>query len=157
MDRGLDLLLDARPAESVLRRDTATLLRVLVTRLHLDGQPVDLAAYARAKPDPLAAGSDDFVEHLMRGHVAELVELAHLFPPEVINGMLGLAPVRVDRFGLTFRVRSDAGWSRTRLDFPTPLRNPGELPRAMQTLQRQAADISTCPFSGQPRSAAPPA
>lgn len=157
VDRGLDLLLDARPAESVLRRDRATLLRVMVTRLQLDGEPVDLAAYARAKPDPLATGSDEFVEHLMRGHVAELLELAHLFPPEVVNGMLGLAPVRVDRFGLTFRVRSETGWRRTRLDFPTPIRNHGELPRAMQALQRQAAEVTTCPFNGQPRSTAPPA
>lgn len=154
--RGLDIVLKGRPAESVLRRDAATLLRVMVTRLQLDGRPVDLAAYARAEPDPLAAGSDEFVEHLIRGHAAELLELAHLFEPEIVQGMLGFAPVRLDRFGLTFRVRSDSGLRRARIDFPAPLTGPSDLPEAMQVLQRRAAQITTCPFSGQPRSAAPP-
>lgn len=67
----LDLVVTAHhnsPAEVVLRPDGATLLRVTVRQLFLGGEPVDPAAYALATCDPLASGSDEFVEHLLREH-----------------------------------------------------------------------------------------
>ena len=155
----LDLVMTAHrnePAELVLRPDGAALLQVTVRQLLLDGEPVDPAAYARATCDPLAAGSDEFVEHLLREHPTVAVQLAHLLEPEVLWKAQALAPVRVDQFGLTFRVDFGAGSVLARLDFAAALRDPAELPAAMRALQSRAAEVGICPFSGEPPSGAPP-
>lgn len=128
-----------------------------VAQLRLDGERVDLDSYARARPDPLAGESDEFVNHLVRGHAAEVLQLAHLFDPVVIGGIRAFAPIRVDRFGLTFRIDSANSSTKTRLNFAEPLHDADELPMAMTALQHRAAQVTTCPFSGQPRPAGKPA
>lgn len=140
-----------RPVESVLRPDASALLRVTVEHLLLDAVPVDPGAYACAPPDPLAPGSDEFVEHLLRSHSEQVVRLAHLLRPGIAVGAHAVAPVRVDRFGFTYRVDTATGSLHTRLDFPAALRGPDELPAAMRELQSRAAQVTTCPFSGEPR------
>lgn len=155
----LDVIVAAhpdRPVEAVLRPDAAALLRVTVEHLLLDAisvgaRPVDPGAYARARPDPLAPGSDEFVEHLLRGHTEQVVRLAHLLEPGFAVGAHAVAPVRVDRFGFTYRVDTATGSRHTRLDFPAALRGPDELPAAMRELQSRAAQVTGCPFSGEPR------
>jgi hypothetical protein len=82
--------------------------------------------------------------------------LAHLFPSEVLDGVQALAPVRVDRFGLSFRIDRADGSATARLNFATTLRNPDELPKAMTALQLRAAAVAQCPFTDRPRSTAPP-
>lgn len=148
----LEILLANHPTQAVLRPDASVVLRVMVVRLLVGDEPVDPAAFGRAQADPLAAGSDEFVQHLVRGHAAEVLQLAHLLEPDVVQGMRAVAPVRLDRFGLTFRIDSDAGSTRHRVDFAAALRGPDELPAAMQALQWRAAQVPTCPFSGQSRS-----
>jgi hypothetical protein len=152
----LEVVIGDRPAEVSLRREASVLLRVKIAQLRLDGERVDLGAYSRAQSDPLAAGSDEFVEHLVRGHGPEVLQLAHLFPSEVLDGVQALAPVRVDRFGLTFRIDRADGSATARLNFATTLRNPDELPKAMTALQLRAAAVAQCPFTDRPRSTAPP-
>jgi hypothetical protein len=153
----LGVVIGDRPAEVVLRTDASVLLRLKVEQVRVDGERVDLDAYAHARADPLAAGSDEYVEHLVRGHPAEVLQLAHLFDPEAVAGIRAFAPVRVDRFGLTFRIDGAAGSSTTRLDFAKALGGADELASAMNELQRRAAQVATCPFSGRPCSPAPPA
>lgn len=140
-----------RPVETVLRPDASMLLRVTVAQLRLDGEPVDPDAYARATPDPLAAESDGVVEHLLSAHPEQVVQLAHLLDPALLQGAHAVAPIRVDRFGVTFRVDCPADSRRARLNFPAPLRGPAELPTAMRGLQRRAAQVTDCPFSGDQR------
>jgi hypothetical protein len=150
----LEVLLAAywdRPVETVLRPDASMLLRVTVAQLRLDGEPVDPDAYARATPDPLAAESDGVVEHLLSTHPEQVVQLAHLLDPALLQGAHAVAPIRVDRFGVTFRVDRPADSRRGRLNFPAPLRGPAELPAAMRGLQRRAAQVTDCPFSGDQR------
>jgi len=142
----LQVIASDRHTRVITHSDAAVLLRVTVGHLLLNGTAVDLSSYAGAAPDPLAAGSDHFVEHLVRGHASEVLQLAHLFTPAEVRGMRALAPIRVDRFGLTFRIDSDNGSTQARLDFPAALRNAGELAGAMQELQRRAARVTTCPF-----------
>ncbi|WP_300013605.1 DUF2470 domain-containing protein [Pseudonocardia sp.] len=158
----LDVLLAAhgdRPADLVLRPEASVLLRIRVAQLRLDGEPVDPDAYARAVADPMAGGSDEFVEHLLRAHPEQVVRLAHLLDPDVVQDAHAVAPERVDRFGLTVRVDTPAGTRRARLDFPAALRGPAELPAAMRALQSRAAQVTVCPFGGgtraPDRSAAP--
>jgi Protein of unknown function (DUF2470) len=117
----------------------------------LDGTVVELAAYLGADLDPLAASSDEIVTHLVQNHAADVVLLAHLLDPALVRTARLLAPVLVDRFGLVFRLVDDEGTTvRIRLNFPAALRGPAELPVAMRGLQRRAAQVTTCPFSGEP-------
>lgn len=153
----LQVVVGNRPAEVAQHVDASVLLRVKVAQLRLDGERVDLDSYARARPDPLAEGSDEYVEHLVRGHAAEVLQLAHLFDPATAAGIRAFAPIRVDRFGLTFRVDSATASTTARLNFAEPLHDPGELPMAMTALQRRAAQVTSCPFSGLPRGVLPPA
>lgn len=133
-----------RPADVVLRPDAAALLRVRPWHVALDGAPVELAAYAGARADPLARGSDAFVAHLLRDHPGAVVELAFLLDPALLAGARALAPVRVDRHGLTLRVESAAGGVAVRIEFPAPVRGPAELPHAVQDLRDRAARVR-CP------------
>ena len=97
------------------------------------------AAYAAAEPDPLAAGSNSFVEHLHRGHAAEMIALAHLLPAALTRDVRAVTPVRVDRLGLTLRLDQDLGSTFARLNFDAALHDRKELPRAMQRLAQRAA------------------
>ena len=146
LEPALQVIANDRRTREIRHADHTVLLRVTIGHLLLQGRAVDLRAYAVAEPDPLAEGSDHFVEHLVRGHASEVLQLAHLFTPAVVRGMRALAPIRVDRFGLTFRIDSDDRSTQARLDFPVALRDAGEL-AAMHELQRRAARVTTCPFS----------
>ena len=143
-------------AESAASRSgTGVTLRVSVATMMLNDEPVDLDEYFWAEPDPLAACSDDFVEHLVRGHAAELLQLAHLFDPVVLRGVRAFAPVRVDRLGLTFRIDGNTGSRTERLNFRDALSGPDELQSAMGELRSRAQQVPTCPFSGQARTVDP--
>lgn len=139
-----------RPADAVLGPDASVLLRMGVTAVVLDGEPVDLEEYARAAADPLAAGSDAVVAHLVCAHPDQVVQLAHLLDADLVRGAYAVAPDRVDRFGMTLRVDGPTGTRRARLDFPAALRGPAELPAAMRELQCRAAQVTACPFGGEP-------
>ncbi|MHA6780970.1 DUF2470 domain-containing protein [Pseudonocardia saturnea] len=142
-----------RSADSVLRPDASALLRMTVPHVRLDGEPVDPATFAVAVPDPIAAGSDDAVMHLLGAHPDQVVALAHLLADDVLRGADAVAPVRIDRFGVLMRVDTPTGSRHARLDFPAALRGPAELPAAIRELGRRAAQVTACPFTGEPRSA----
>lgn len=148
VEAALDTVLRAHPdrsAEVVLRPDASALLRVRPLHLELDGELVDPDAFAGAPTDPIAPGSDAFVSHLLHEHPAAVVELALLLEPLVLATARAIAPVRVDRHGLTLRVDSLACSEYLRLDFPAALRGPADLPAAMRELQCRAAQVSDCP------------
>lgn len=149
----LEVLLTAfpdRPAETVLRPDASVLLRMTVFQLRLGGIPVDPEAYARAGADPLAADSDQVVTHLLCAHPEQVVQLAHLLDADLLRDARTVAPIRVDRFGVTIRVDHPTGSRRARLDFPAALRGPAELPAAMRELLCRAAQVTACPFDTEP-------
>lgn len=147
VEAALAVVLRAHPGrpDVVLRPDASALLRFHPAALDLDGRPVDPAASAAAEADPLAADSDEVVTHLLHDHPAEVARLAFLLDPALLEHVRALAPVRVDRYGLTVRVDSPAGTTLTRLDFPAALRGPAELPAAMRKLGRRAAQVTGCP------------
>jgi len=147
LEPAFQVIANDRRTRVIRHSDAAVLLRVTVDHLLLQGNAVDLDSYADAEPDPLAEGSDQFVEHLVRGHATEVLQLAHLLTPAVVRGMRAVAPIRVDRFGLTFRIDSDERSTNARLNFPAPLHDPRQLAGAMQDLQRRASRVTSCPFS----------
>ncbi len=129
----------SRSAQVVLRPDESLLLRLEVWQARLDGDPVDPDAYVCADPDPIALRSDVVIDHLIRDHPAQVAELAHLLDPRLMDTAWAVAPVLVDRWGVTFHVGFPTRSQRVRLDFPAPLDGPDALPAAMQALQKQAA------------------
>lgn len=147
VEAALRTVLEAYPersADLVLRPDAAALLRVRPVHVALDGDLVEPAAYADARADPLARGSDAFVGHLLHDHPDAVVRIALLLDPALLAGARALAPVRVDRHGLTLRVESATGGAAVRIDFPAALRGPEELPHAVRALQDRAAQVR-CP------------
>ncbi|MBW0114953.1 DUF2470 domain-containing protein [Pseudonocardia abyssalis] len=150
VEPALDAVLRSHPdrsAEVVLRPDASALLRVRPLHLELDGELVDPAALAEAPDDPIAHGSDEFVSHLLHDHPDAVVRLALLLRPVVLATARAIAPVRVDRHGLTLRVDSPVCSEYLRLDFPAALRGPADLPAAIRELRRRAAQVSACPIS----------
>jgi hypothetical protein len=115
------------------------LLRLDVVAVRVDGEPVDPEEYAAAEPDGIALAGDATIGHLLRCHAGEMVELAHLLDPELLHAAWTVAPVMVDRWGVTFHVGCPTRTVRVRSDFPEALHGPEDLSAAMQTLQRRAA------------------
>lgn len=149
----MGVLADAYPgrsAEVMLRPDASALLRVDVTQVRLDAEPVDPVAYRAARVDPIAAHSDGFVSHLVLEHPERVMALAHLLDPALVAAAHLLAPIRVDRHGLLFRLVTGTGATDARLDFTAALRGPEELPAAMQALECRAAQVRSCPLRGEP-------
>jgi hypothetical protein len=142
VEAALDVLINADPGRSaqvVLREDASALLRLDVVAVRVDGDPVDPEEYAAAEPDRIALACDATIAHLLRCHAEEMVELAHLLDPELLDAAWTVAPVLVDRWGVTFHVGCPTRTVRVRADFPEALRGPEELSAAMQALQRRAA------------------
>jgi hypothetical protein len=129
----------SRSAQVVLRPDESLLLRLEVWQARLDGDPIDPDAYVCADPDPIALRSDAVIDHLIRNHPAQVVELAHLLDPALMDAAWTVAPALVDRWGVTFHVGYPTRSHRVRLDFPAALDGPDDLPVAMQALQKRAA------------------
>lgn len=144
---------DAHPARALLKPATSTLLSLEVVRVLVDGRPVNLDAYVYADADPLAESSDDYVRHLVHRHPQQLIELAHLLEPAMLDSVLldtaaMIAPVRIDRRGLTMEVAGAGGRARGRLDFADALHSADDLPAAMRELQARASR-AVCSFTGE--------
>jgi hypothetical protein len=90
------------------------------------------------------------VTHLLCAQPEQVVQLAHLLDADLLRDAQTVAPIRVDRFGLTIRVDHPTGSRRARLDFPAALRGPAELAAAMRELQRRAAQVTACPSDTEP-------
>jgi Domain of unknown function (DUF2470) len=124
-----------RAAEIALGVAPVTLLHVAVDRVTLADEAVDADAYAHAAPDPVADRGARALEHLLRAHACWVVACAHRLPHALLRDAWELAPVQVDRFGVTFRAVSAQRRTRqARLNFPAPLVDPAQLPAALRAL-----------------------
>ncbi len=132
---GLVAVNPRRAAELALGVDPAALLRIDVDRVALADDPVAPDAYAHAVPDPVAEPGARALEHLMRAHACWVVACARRLPHALLWDAWELAPVQVDRFGVTFRALSSRRRTRhARLNFPAPLADPAQLPGALRAL-----------------------
>lgn len=96
---------------------------------------VDPAAYAQARPDPLAAHEADVLSHLCSGHPEQVRALARLLPRRVVAGARRVVPLRLNRHALVLRVERDGG----DIDVPVALacrhaEHPGEVLVALRAL-----------------------
>lgn len=119
--------------------DSAIIVRFEVLEASLAGVRVGLDEYRSAEVDPVAAESDEFVAHLVEEQPGQVAQLTQLLDPSLVRAAEALAPVRVDRHGVTFRVVTDRGAVDARLEFPVMLQNPAQLPAAVHLLERRVA------------------
>lgn len=98
-------------------------------------QPVALADYRAAQPDPLAPLSETLVRHVRLAHTDALLACVR---SQLDPWALFVLPVSLDRFGLRLTVVSEDGVTDTRLAFPAPVGALGELPAGLRL-------VLTCP------------
>ncbi len=107
-------------------------------------EEVGAEAFRDARPDPLAAHETELLQHLHAAHGEQLRTLCALLGERsaVAGGPGGpdVVPVALDRFGLRARFLEGRGACfDARFDFPEPVRDTGELQRAMYRLFEAAA------------------
>lgn len=103
---------------------------------------VSLEDFLGTCPDPMTHDEAAVLGHLAGSHPGELARLgarAGLAGPEPV------VPLALDSHGLTLRYRRPApgpapGAGLVRLEWPTPLRHPGQLPCRLSSLARTLLD-----------------
>ncbi|MFF9365654.1 DUF2470 domain-containing protein [Streptomyces griseoluteus] len=127
--RGARLLF--RPTRVVLRRPSGSVL-------------LDPAEYAAARPDPLATAEAQLLTHLADSHPDAVERLTRLVRPESLHAVTRVAPLAVDRHGLTLRIERTRAHGDVRLAFHTPADDVPQLTERMHALLVQAG-AAACP------------
>ncbi|MGC5365468.1 DUF2470 domain-containing protein [Streptomyces sp. DT24] len=79
-----------------------------------------------AAPDPLAGHEASMITHLVDDHADLVARLTRLIDPVLLQGVRGVLPWAIDRYGLTLRLERAGTHRDVRLPFPAPLRDAGE-------------------------------
>ncbi len=111
-----------------------------------DGDPVDLAAYARALPDPLAEIEGEWLGHLAAEHGDTMELLARHAAPAAVAAGDRVRPCAIDRRGVSFRVEAATPPPRgrcaeVRVAFAEPAACPCAAATAFDVLVRDVLDV----------------
>jgi hypothetical protein len=101
-------------------------------------EPVDPAAFAAARPDPLVAAEAGMLSHLNDCHRAAIDQLSRLIPPSHLHGAVRIHPLRLDRHGIVLRLEFPRRNHDVRLAFPASLHGPDQFGVQLQALLAQA-------------------
>jgi hypothetical protein len=117
------------------------MLRLEVGEAYVDdlwgASAVDPEDFARATPDPLVRHETELLQHLDSAHGEQVRLLCGLVERD---GVVGVTPLALDRFGLRVRFRQADGHTfDARFDFPDPVEDITALRRAMRHLFEAAA------------------
>lgn len=107
-------------------------------------EEVEPDAFRDAQADPLVAHEAELLQHLHAAHGEQMATLPALLGDRARSGRSGqrldAVPLALDRFGLRVRFVEDGGACfDARFEFPEPVRDIGELRRAMHTLFEAAS------------------
>lgn len=123
----------------------ATVLRFVPSSVTLEhaGRPVgiDPDAFAFAEPDPLAPTEAEMLTHLAGAHGDAIELLSQLVEPRRLIGVIRVAPLRLDRYGVVLRLQRACGHRDVRLVFPEVLSSPVQ---AVVQVQALLAHARTC-------------
>lgn len=115
-------------------------LRLEVGEAYVDdlwgAEGVEADEFAAAQADPLSEHEAELLQHLHAAHSAEVSTLRSLLGTR--TGGTAAVPVGVDRFGLRVRF-TGVNCFDARFAFPEPVRDVGELRRAMHALFEAAS------------------
>jgi hypothetical protein len=96
------------------------------------GAPVRLADYRAAEPDPLWRVAGSAIQHLERGHMAELICCVRAHG---MHRAEWVVPRGLDRFGLELAVISPHGVAAVRLSFPDgPVGSLEQVPASLRAV-----------------------
>ncbi|MGD9529278.1 DUF2470 domain-containing protein [Pseudonocardia sp.] len=114
--------------------DECALLRVEPAGILLDGATVGLAEYRTAAADPFASVEDSLLREMLATRQEDLVWLCTLLGAEALTGATEIAPIGLDRWGLTMRIAGTAGVGHHRIAFPDPVDRVEALRRTLRRL-----------------------
>ncbi|MFF7970112.1 DUF2470 domain-containing protein [Streptomyces sp. NPDC007905] len=115
-----------RPLRVVLRQPSSAVL-------------IDLDEFTAARPDPLATAEARLLTHLADAHPDAVERLTRLVRPESLYAATRVAPLAVDRHGLTLRIERTRSDGDVRLPFHTPADDIAQLTERLHALLAQAA------------------
>ncbi|MBT2370212.1 DUF2470 domain-containing protein [Streptomyces sp. ISL-10] len=116
---GVDVRLDIAHAELVTAEGTVT---------------VGLDELTLAEADPLAVHEADMLTHLVDVHSDEVGLLTRLVAPRLMQGVLRVLPLAMDRYGITLRLEHAHAQHDVRLPFAAPLGDAAEAGDRVRTL-----------------------
>lgn len=120
-----------RPTRVVLRQSAGTVV-------------VDFGEFTAARPDPLAEAESRLLTHLADAHPDAVERLTRLVRPESLHAATRVAPLAVDRHGLTLRIERTRAHGDVRLPFHAPADDVAQLAERMHVLLAQAG-AAGCP------------
>ncbi|WOC12089.1 DUF2470 domain-containing protein [Gordonia sp. MP11Mi] len=121
-------LLDVGHGYSMVRMELATAVIATST----GAGAVDVDELACAEPDVFWAYENDWLAHLESDHADLIHQLARRIPAALRCGRV--RPLRLDRFGLTFRVETADSDEDVRLPFSRPVGRVADLSAALHAL-----------------------
>ncbi|WP_119288099.1 DUF2470 domain-containing protein [Streptomyces sp. YIM 130001] len=137
---------DSGPSDDELPGDGLKFEADLVTLTTAEGvQGVDLDAFVRAAPDPLAVEEAAMLTHLAEAHEDMVSGLVSLGGSRLPHGVLRTLPLALDRYGITLRCEYREGHCDLRLPFPDTARDAVE---AGEQVRRLLA-VPICPHRRQ--------
>ncbi|MET8942723.1 DUF2470 domain-containing protein [Streptomyces sp. NPDC004542] len=120
-----------RPTRVVLRRSSGAVA-------------VGLEEFAAAAPDPLATAEARLLTHLADAHPDAVERLTRLVDPASLHAATRVAPLAVDRHGLTLRIERARGHGDVRLPFHAPADDHAQLTERVHVLLSRAS-AAVCP------------
>ncbi|MER5182783.1 DUF2470 domain-containing protein [Streptomyces sp. NPDC002896] len=103
---------------------------------------VGLDELVLAEADPLAVEEAALLTHLVDAHQDMVTRLARLAGPRLLQGVVRVQPVALDRYGITLRCEYASGHGDLRLLFPEPVRDPAQ---AGDGIHQLLAAAHACP------------
>ncbi|MEU0005217.1 DUF2470 domain-containing protein [Streptomyces sp. NPDC006314] len=105
---------------------------------------VDPGEFTAARPDPLVGAEPRLLTHLADAHPDAVERLTRLVRPESLHAATRVAPLAVDRHGLTLRIERTRAHGDVRLPFHAPADDVAQLTERMRVLLTQAS-AAACP------------
>ncbi|MEU3858873.1 DUF2470 domain-containing protein [Streptomyces sp. NPDC028722] len=100
--------------------------------------------FAAARPDPLTEAEPRLLTHLADAHPDAVERLTRLVRPESLHAATRVAPLAVDRHGLTLRIERRRAHGDVRLPFHAPADDVAQLAERVHVLLAQAS-AAACP------------
>ncbi|MCZ7461833.1 DUF2470 domain-containing protein [Streptomyces sp. WMMC940] len=99
---------------------------------------VGLDELALARPDVLALHEAAMLTHLVDDHPDVVAQLTRLVDPRLLQGVVRVWPLAMDRRGITLRLEHPHSQRDVLLPFPAPVRDPGHAGDRVRELLAEA-------------------
>jgi hypothetical protein len=101
--------------------------------------PVHLEELSSAETDPLTEHESGLLLHLADAHADLVAQLTHLIEPRLMNCVVGVQPLAMDRFGITLRLEYTGRHHDIRVPFRTRLTDVAQVGAQFRALLAEAS------------------